>query len=171
MSSSRPIRRRTVLAGSAGLLTGLAGCSTDLPPLPEPETSHPPPLRRIVLWNYYGTAIRISLVVKRNGNIVHWDTHEVGPPDDGGRRHGLPLAEEWMGCGLYVVSARLQNKSRWATVDFREVEPTEVENGKIEAIDIEFEFRPTEVTVHPFHYNAPSYRCKGKTTETRGTQN
>lgn len=172
MSPSRPTQRRAVLASGVSLLTSLAGCSTVFNQSSEPETYHPPPLHRIILWNYHETEIRVTLVVKRNGNIVHWDTHKVRVPNDESRAFGLPLTDkEWIGCGLYDVSVRLQDESQWATVDFQELEPAEVENGKVQAIHLEFDFRPEGVNANPYYSNAPYIRCQGKTTGTRGAQN
>ena len=171
MSSADPVRRRAVLASSAVSLTWLAGCSTVFNRLPEPETSPPPPLYRIVLWNHYETEIGVTLVVKRNGNIVHWDTHKVRPPHDGDTAYGLPLTEDWMGCGLYDVSVRLKDESQWETVDFRELEPPNVKDDKVSAIHLEFDFLPEGVNVNSFYSNAPYLRCDGKTTGTREAQN
>ena len=167
MSPSGLIRRRAVLASSASLVTGLAGCSTIFNQSSDSETYHPPPLYQIVLWNHYDTEIRVTLVAKRNGKIVHWDTHTVRQPDDGSRAYGFSLTDkEWMGCSQYDVSARLQDESKWAALDFRELEPAGVRNGKAQSIELNFDFLPDGLNLRPTYLDDPLIRCEENTTGT-----
>lgn len=173
MSPSSPVRRRTVLASSVSLFTGLAGCSIIFDQSSEPETYHPPPLHAIRLWNYYDEPKHATLVVERDGHIVHWNTYKVPMQADTSENDLDVLSisnKEWMGCGRYEVSTRLQNKSQWATLDFRDVEPSGMANGKIQTIRLGIDFNPEGIDFRPVHLDDPMVRCEDTQTGTQATQ-
>jgi hypothetical protein len=134
----------------------------------EPETYRPPPLHAIDLWNFYDEPKPVAFVVERNGQIVHWETYKL--PKKSQDRIIAISDKEWIGCGRYEVSTRVQDKPQWATLDFRDVEPSGMANGKIQTIRLGVDFHPEGINFRPVHLDEPMVRCKSTETGTQRTQ-
>ncbi len=167
MSLSAHVRRRAVLASSASLFSGLSGCSSVFSES-DPETYRPPPLHAIHLANYYDEPKQTSLVVERNGQIVHWNTYKL--PKQSQDRIIAISDKEWIGCGRYEVSIRVQDNSQWATLDFEDVESSKMANGKIQTIRLGVDFRPEGINFRPVHLDDPMIRCEDTQTGAQTTR-
>lgn len=145
-------KRRTFLAVGASLISGLAECSAVFKRSSGRENSRPPPLYEIVIENHYTEKKRLDLVVERDGKIVHWDSYEIptlGPRKDGVYT-GKAIAindKEWLGCGAYEVSARLPSEQKWATIDFRKLEPESGTDGKFRPVELNIVFSADQMSM------------------------
>ena len=114
------MKRRALLGLSAGAFVGFAGCSTlnsnaDTTPSPEP-------LGFISMQNRTDEARTIDVVVRRDGDIVHWKPYELRAAGTTSPRNGTNLkvyderipADEFDGCtpGAYVIEFRLDDGRR-----------------------------------------------------------
>ena len=173
MSRTNPIRRRVVLASSASLLTGLAGCSGvfNFDQSTDPETYRPPPLHEIEIKNLFEKEKELEVVVERDGNLVYWETRKVPPANPKPEEKFLGRVftitkKKWMGCGAYEVSARVMNESLSETMDLRELEPSPSLEGEFQPVELRIEFRSDEIEMNTTRLDEPLIRCE----ETQRTQ-
>lgn len=114
----RCMKRRALLGISAGAFVGFAGCSA-LGSNAE-TTPSPKPLPFIGLQNWNEESHTLDVLVRRDGEIVHWEQYDLqaaGTTDDGTtlKASGEQIpAGEFDGCisGAYVIDFRLDDEQR-----------------------------------------------------------
>lgn len=104
------------------------------------------------MTNHFDEPKQFEMVVKRDGEIAHWGTREVPPananPEEKDLGRSFVIADEaWMGCGTYEVSARVVNEPKWATIDFRDLEPEFASDGKFRPVELNVDFSPDEMSM------------------------
>ena len=127
------VSRRKILAASAATATALAGCA-DSGGGGGGGGGEQPLLMEIRLTNATDQAHTVHVVVERDGNMVHWSTHDLGPQGSGegdgggqGGNGGQPpertaVERTWSDDrGDYVIHARLDDRNDWQTVDLSEL--------------------------------------------------
>ncbi|KTG08534.1 hypothetical protein AUR64_17815 [Haloprofundus marisrubri] len=112
MPRSQTTRRRILGAcgvGVAGLVSGCVGAGV----LGESEASTQ--LSELHLGNSHVEAHSIDLIVRRDGELVHWTSHELDGVENN-VSDGETLDLSWSETpGSYVISARLDGAENWET--------------------------------------------------------
>jgi len=152
------VTRRTLLAGSAGFLSSLAGCSTSVTQSEEttPEARGPPPLYSIQIYNHLDDEISLTVIVERDGTVVEWGSRDVPPSKENPEEDYLGRAYLYnedgpLGCGTFEVTVRQQNTERWSTIDFREIRPAR--GKKIEPVQLQVKVQPGQIAMEPLRIN------------------
>lgn len=146
MERGFPVRRRAFLAGTAGMLSSLAGCSTSFTRSEKttPEARGPPPLYSIQLYNHLDDEISLTVIVERDGDVVEWGSRDVPPSNANPEENylGRPYLyneDGPFGCGTFEVTVRQRNTERWSTIDFREIRPARGKQIRPVRLDVKVE--------------------------------
>lgn len=169
MADNLSIHRRTVLASCAGLAVSLAGCSSFSNQPADPEVDYPPPLQNIRFKNLFDNPQKITLVVEKDEELVHWDSHEIASAtntqDEDIRYRYIELEnKDWMGCGVDQVSAALENSNKKAMIDFHTLPPSTSSNSKFPPLELTIEFSPERLRIGTTRLDKPRIQCTGYET-------
>ncbi|MFD1512114.1 hypothetical protein [Halomarina rubra] len=108
------ISRRRMLAASAGSLATLAGCSA-LGDGDDPDEPEPYRVGEVAVFNDDEESHDVDLLIRRDDEVVHWQTYELAPKDgEGGTNWATVPATEFDGCtpGIYQLAVRVDGDER-----------------------------------------------------------
>ena len=114
MALGGPIRRRTVLAGSASLVTGLAGCSFMADEEPTPSAIR---LSKVEVENEDNRPHVVEILVQRGTELLFWDQFRLRAAGENEIVSQCVQKKSWERPGQYFIRSRLDDRSSWIELE------------------------------------------------------
>ncbi|WP_224449259.1 hypothetical protein [Haloprofundus salilacus] len=120
---TKTTRRRALGACAVGFAALSGGCVGVLGEDGGAESgaAEPTRLSGVQIQNTHGEAHTVSVVVRKDGEMVHWSSHDLDAMVDN-RADSATVSPTWEGdAARYVVHARLDHEESWKTLDLSDL--------------------------------------------------
>lgn len=114
MSSGVPVRRRAVLAGSASVVAGFAGCSFMADEEPTPSAIR---LSKVTVESKDDNPHVVEVLVQRDTELLLWEEFRLQAAGENEIVTQCVQKRPWEDPGQYFIRSRLDDRSSWIELD------------------------------------------------------